>query len=1002
MPMTIHVFSPLGDKPPPSYKTMQVCNCLFAIPTDTCFVNTSDCSTPSIAAQNANQLDFDPIAFLNQHYETEQQLITALPSLRSAISSRLSHLDDSLSTTLRNQAALAPMIAEDVMHARNAVLQLALRIKDVKEQAQKSEEAVLQITKDMKRLDYAKRHLQRTITALKRLHMLLHATEQLRVAAMITERHPVPNYKVASHLIDATRLLLSHFDGYMGSVPKMRQVRDAVGVLRGQLRQGIVKLFTEVGFPEESQRLSSDDFDDNAGEGGSSSLDLAAGPSSALIQSTLADACLVIEALGSESKEEFIAKFVSDHLEEYEEIFNPSPAAKNKSGPKSFKKESSTDADTINPMSIDQVEKRFAWYRDKLRSLQLKFNNVFPPHWNMHYRLTSSLLERTARHLKFVLKKNGTTIRIAPFNPNPTSSGSSLVSAKFSASLSGASTHGISSSSTHGGAGGESSVVDGEKAVTALLKALQKTILFEKEMSAWLARDYGTRFAEALAGDKKGEEGDALEFDDQGKAVAAGSAEGIRIKYERMKKAGSAHNDLVGRVTGEVPPLVGIASVTFDNHMAPYVALEERTMDEQLHNALSDNTVDTRGDRPVFVSSTNLFIYMKNSITRCTALTKEKTFFLLQRAFQKKLRDYAKVLEKKLPQPQSQNVAKLALANIQAGGSTTGHTSSSQASTVYRIPSGDEVTICHVIDTCEYCADTVEALEDLIRDKIGAKYKEKVDMSEDQDAFQDVTAKSIRVLVSGLEQRLDTPLKEISKTNWSSFDMVGEESSYVRTINLTIHPFVVQVRELIPPSYFRSFCDKFAMAFASAFYRTLVGLKRISEAGTQQLLLDVYSIKTLLLKLPVLESSKKAAGTRHTTAPPSKSLSGGSTIAPAIYTKMVNKEFRKLEVMLKLVGSPKDMLIDMFRAQWDCSIDTNAMAADFQTIMNLKGIPRNEQPSLLENLGIEGGDGTVDGSSSMTVNIQALQEKGSDVAAKVNADLSQMRQRVDDFRKAFR
>ena len=962
-------------------------------------------STTSITPSTTDT-DFDPIAFLNQHYETEHQLITALPSLRTAISSRLTHLDDSLSTTLRHQAALAPMIAQDVMHARNAVLQLATRIKDVKEQAQKSEEAVLQITKDMKRLDYAKRHLQRTITALKRLHMLLHATEQLRVATVITERQVVPNYKVASHLIDATRLLLGHFEGYMGSVPKMRQVRDAVGVLRSQLRQGIIKLFDEVGFPEEhNQRVTrNDDFDENPEENATSSLGLTASPPSALVQSTLADACLVIEALGPESKEEFIAKFVSDHLEEYEQTFNPSPAAsaKNKSEPKSFKKDNSKESDAINPMSIDQVDKRFAWYRDFLRSLQVKFGNVFPPHWSMYYRLTASFLERTARHLKFVLKKNGTTIRVVPFTAAPSSGSgaSSLVSAKFSATITGASTHGISSSSTHGGSGaGESSAADGEKAVTALLKALQQTILFEKEMSAWLARDYGTKFLPEASEKKRADDEDALEFDDQGKAVAAGSAEGIRIKYERKKKSGGADAHINGRETGgeQVKPLIGIASVVFDNHMSPYVQLEERTMDEQLHNAQSDNTVDTRGDRPVFVSSTNLFIYMKNSITRCTALTKEKTFFLLQRAFQKKLRDYAKVLEKKLPQPQSQNVAKLALANIQAGGTTTG-----QASTIYRIPPGEEITICHVIDTCEYCADTVEALEDLIRDKIGAKYKEKVDMSEDQEAFQDVTAKSIRVLVSGLEQRLDTPLKEISKTNWLSFDMVGEESSYVRAIHLTIHPFVTQVRELIPSSYFRSFCDKFATAFASTYYRTLIGLKRISEAGTQQLLLDVYSMKTLLLKLPVLESSKKVPGTRSATTAPSKSLSGGSTIAPAIYTKMVNKDFRKLEVMLKLVGSPKEMLIDMFRAQWDCSIDTNAMAADFQTIMTLKGIPRNEQPALLENLGLEGGDGAVDGSSTMTANMQALQEKGSDVAAKVNADLSQMRARVDDFRKAFR
>lgn len=101
--------------------------------------------------------------------------------------------------------------------------------------------------------------------------------------------------------------------------------------------------------------------------------------------------------------------------------------------------------------------------------------------------------------------------------------------------------------------------------------------------------------------------------------------------------------------------------------------------------------------------------------------------------------------------------------------------------------------------------------------------------------------------------------------------------------------------------------------------------------------------------------------------------------------------------MLKLVGSPKEMLVDMFRAQWDCSMDTTAMATDFIIIMTLKGIPRQEHSTLLETLGVEAGE-TSNNDSAMT----SLQERGSDVAAKVNADLNQMRQRVDDFRKAFR
>jgi hypothetical protein len=72
---------------------------------------------------------------------------------------------------------------------------------------------------------------------------------------------------------------------------------------------------------------------------------------------------------------------------------------------------------------------------------------------------------------------------------------------------------------------------------------------------------------------------------------------------------------------------------------------------------------------------------------------------------------------------------------------------------------GEEVMVCHVITTCEYCADTLEALEDLIRDTIDEEFKSKIDMMEDQEAFHDITAKAIRVLVSGLTNRVENPLK---------------------------------------------------------------------------------------------------------------------------------------------------------------------------------------------------------------------------------------------------
>ena len=521
------------------------------------------------------------------------------------------------------------------------------------------------------------------------------------------------------------------------------------GVIKGQLWEGIVKLFYEVGCQQTEQQLALQN-DGEDGEGGNNNIQtmMPVPPPSSMVQKTLADACLVVEALGPKSKERFITDFIKDHLHEYDELYNPSPAASSgkkkgsgasssaaSGGSQSFKKSTtdvaasvsgsnSTSIKTSNtkPTSLDNVENRFTWFRNKLRSLQHQFAHVFPPQWNVQYRLTVRFLEMTARHLKYILKKyyNKNTVRIPPFTGSSSTQGGSssgAVAASVTSAIS-STKFGSMSVSSHGnksshGSEGSDGISDGEKAVTALLKALQKTILFEKEMSAWLTRDFGTKFIDPSqegeegaggSGENKGLDAAAgdgdndLEFDERGRAVPAKSAEGIKIKYERRKRMGGVESTPVVSAGGPVSSLVGIASTTFDDHMSPYVSLEERSMDEQLFAASSDNTVDTRGESPVFVSSTNLFIYMKNSITRCTALTKEKTFFLLQRAFQKKLCSYAGVLEKKLPSPLSGGIsAKMALANIQ------GAVSSQAAANTYRIPPGEEVTICHVITTCEYC-----------------------------------------------------------------------------------------------------------------------------------------------------------------------------------------------------------------------------------------------------------------------------------------------------------
>jgi hypothetical protein len=202
--------------------------------------------------------------------------------------------------------------------------------------------------------------------------------------------------------------------------------------------------------------------------------------------------------------------------------------------------------------------------------------------------------------------------------------------------------------------------------------------------------------------------------------------------------------------------------------MGPYISLEREQLDEQINQAASDLSVDTRGELPVFVSSTNIFLYIKNSITRCTVLTKGRTFFLLYKAFCDKLRKYAAVLSNKYPTPTS--TAATAVMSLVPPSTSTSLLSSTSN---YKISPGEEIVICHVINTCEYCSETIEALQDLIADKIDTQFKEQVDMTNEQDAFQDVTAKGIKILVSGLERRLDVAYREMGSINWGSMSAVG-------------------------------------------------------------------------------------------------------------------------------------------------------------------------------------------------------------------------------------
>lgn len=115
------------------------------------------------------------------------------------------------------------------------------------------------------------------------------------------------------------------------------------------------------------------------------------------------------------------------------------------------------------------------------------------------------------------------------------------------------------------------------------------------------------------------------------------------------------------------------------------------------------------------------------------------------------------------------------------------------------------------------------------------------------------------------------------------------------------------------------------------YLEAIVKQKKISDMATQQLLLDTYSIKTLLLHLPNLNPGEKEASVR--TSP--------------VYAKLINAKVAHVEVILKLVGTPEDMLLERFRIMWP-----DGQPVDLQMLMGLKGTKRSDQQVLLEMFGL--------------------------------------------------
>uniref|UniRef100_A0A674KFF8 Vacuolar protein sorting-associated protein 53 homolog n=1 Tax=Terrapene triunguis TaxID=2587831 RepID=A0A674KFF8_9SAUR len=373
-------------------------------------------------------------------------------------------------------------------------------------------------------------------------------------------------------------------------------------------------------------------------------------------------------------------------------------------------------------------------------------------------------------------------------------------------------------------------------------------------------------------------------------------------------------------------PFHGIISKCFEPHLYVYIESQDKNLGELIDRFVADfkaqgppkPNVDEGG--AVLPSCADLFVYYKKCMVQCSQLSTGEPMIALTTIFQKYLREYAwKILSGNLPKTTSSS-----------GGLTiTSLLKEKEGSEVAKFTVEELCLICSILSTAEYCLATTQQLEEKLKEKVDASLMERINLTGEMDTFSIVISNSIQLLVQDLDAACDPALTAMSKMQWQNVEHVGDQSPYVTSVILHIKQNVPIIRDNLASTrkYFTQFCIKFANSFIPKFINHLFKCKPISMVGAEQLLLDTHSLKMVLLDLPSIGSQVVRK-------------------APASYTKIVVKGMTRAEMILKVVMAPHEppvVFVDNYiKLLADCSTDT------FQKILDMKGLKRSEQSSMLE------------------------------------------------------
>ncbi|XP_058833094.1 vacuolar protein sorting-associated protein 53 homolog [Topomyia yanbarensis] len=450
----------------------------------------------------------------------------------------------------------------------------------------------------------------------------------------------------------------------------------------------------------------------------------------------------------------------------------------------------------------------------------------------------------------------------------------------------------------------------------------------------------------------------------------------------------------------EKPSFIDLIGTCFKSYLDIYTDSIDRSLAELIDQFAQQNQqplVPKDGNASVFPNCAELFVFYKKCMVQCTQLSNEKPMYDLTLIFKKYLREYSsKVLEARIPKLQqtssttsisnSMSLLTKDLQNLSTAAGQVIHNFLKEGEAP-RYSLEEIRKICYVLATAEYCLETVQQLEDKLKEKIGKCYVNRVDLSDEKDVFHRIISNCIQLLVQDLDTGCEQSLILMTKIAWHNISNVGDQSGFVNQIVSNLKQSVPTIRDNLSASrkYYTQFCHKFVNSFIPKYINTLFKLRpttvgsssssssmvtsasssSISEGtnsasgsnpagnilGCEQLLLDTHSLKTVLMDLPSIGSQVQRK-------------------PPATYTKVVVKGMAKAEMIIKVVMQPIHP-VSLYIEQY-LKMLPESPVTEFHKILEMKSVKKIEQQQLVElykrscPLTAQQSSGMTDGGSSAT------------------------------------